>query len=75
MTSFLTLNISFALPFFSGNKRRASRTSSSEQHDCVTAILFQTNMPESRQNNGSSITQLEGDVHVVKVGRAKTMEW
>ena len=65
----------FCFTFSSGNKRRASRTSSSEQQDCVTAILFQTNMPESRQNKGSSITQLEGDVYVVNVGRAKTMDW
>ena len=36
----------------------------------VTAILFQTNMPESLQSNESSINQLERDVHVVNVGRA-----
>ena len=37
---------------------------------CVTVILFQTNIPESRQNNASSINQLERNVHVVDVGRA-----
>ena len=40
-----------------------------------TAILFQTNMPESRQSKTSSINQLRGDVHVVNVGRARTMDW
>ena len=29
-----------------GNKRKASRTASSKEHECVTDILFQTNMPE-----------------------------
>ena len=38
---------------------------------CVTVILFQTNIPESRQNNALSINQLERNVHVVNVGRAR----
>ena len=32
-------------------------------------------MPESRQSKTSSINQLQGDVHVVNVGRARTIDW
>ena len=39
-----------------------------------TAILFQTNMPESHQSNTSSINQLQHDVHVVNVEGARTMD-
>ena len=46
-----------------------------KEHDCVTATLFQINMPESRQNNVSSYNQLERDVHLVNVGRGITMDW
>ena len=38
------------------------------------AILFQTIIPESHQNNVLSINKLVHDVHVVNVGRAKTMD-
>lgn len=38
----------------------------SSKNDCMTAILFQTNTPEFRQNRVSSVDQLECDVHVVK---------
>ena len=40
-----------------------------------TAILFQTNMPESRQSNRSSINQLQSDIHVVNVEGARTIDW
>ena len=38
------------------------------------AILSQTIIPESHQNNVSSINKLVHDVHVMNVGRAKTMD-
>ena len=38
----------------------------SSKNDCMTAILFQTNTPEFRLNNVSSVDQLECYVHVVK---------
>jgi len=59
----INLNISF--------EHRASL----KESDCVTAILLKTNMPKFSQNNASSINQLERDVHVVNVGRARTMDW
>ena len=40
-----------------GNKRKASRTASSKEHECVTDILFQTNMPEQRVINQPIGTQ------------------
>ena len=46
-----TLEHFFCFPFISGtfqSKRRALSSASSKKHDCVTVILFQTNMPESR---------------------------
>ena len=54
-----------------GNKRRASQTALSREHDCATAVLLQTNIPECRQNHASSITQLERVIHVVNLWRAE----
>ena len=50
------------------NKGKASRTASSKQHD--TWRIFCSR--QTRQNNASSINQLERNVHVVNVGRART---
>ena len=54
-----------------GNRWKASRTALSKEHECVTVILFQTNKPEQRVIND----QLECNVHVVNVRRARTMDW
>ena len=40
-----------------GNKRKASRTASSKERECVTVVLFQTNMPEQRVINQPIGTQ------------------
>ena len=66
----------FCFPSFLEHlEKKASRTASSKEHDCMRDGHFQTNMPESRQKNSSSINQLEYDVHVVNVGGARTMDW
>ena len=68
----------FCFPFIYGTflevNEELSLTASSK-NDCMTAILFQTNTPEFHPNNVSSVDQLEYDVHVVNVGRARTMVW
>ena len=51
-----------------GSKRKASRTASSKEHECVTLSCSR----QTRQNKASLINQLERNVHVVKVGRTRT---
>ena len=74
----INLNISFVFPLYLKyleKTKSISNRASSKESDCVTAILLKTNMPKFSQNNASSINQLEHDVHVVNVGKARTMDW
>ena len=74
----MNLNISFVFPLFMEHlelNEELSLTASSK-HECMTAILFQANTPEFRQNVVSSVDQLlECGVHLVNMGRARTMVW
>ena len=74
----MNYNSSFVFPLFTEHlelNEELSLTASSK-HDCMTAILFQTNTPEFRQNSVSSVDQLlECGIHVENKGRAKTMVW
>ena len=52
-----------------GNKQRPCRTASSKE------IELELDRPQSPADHVSSISQLERNVHVVNVGRARAMDW